>query len=145
MQAGSAALGLPQEIDITNYLWLIGQRPLCRGRMATSGCIRLQEPRPPSYHSLCTQWKIMKTDPSPDDSPFKTFTVEQNLWSWFLDTSLPSPDCWPPELSNLSFSNQHLLLKYWLSRLHTAKPEFNNTETLKTDCYLICLKLGYNT
>ena len=36
--------------------------------------------------------KIMKTlTPSPNDSPFTTFIVEQNFWSWFLDMSPPSP------------------------------------------------------
>ena len=28
---------------------------------------------------------------SPNDSSFKKFMVEQNLQSWFLDTSLPNP------------------------------------------------------
>ena len=44
--------------------------------------------------------------------PLKTFMVKQNLHSWFLDTSPPSPQV-------VSFLNkatyQHLSLEYWLS------------------------------
>ena len=42
--------------------------------------------------------------------------AEQNLQSWFWDMSLPSPQV--AGLLNkaiFSFSNQHLLLEYWLS------------------------------
>ena len=79
---------------------------------------RLQEPCPvPSPLTLYTVEDNEDWSPSPNDSPFK------NIHSWaeslklvFGHDSAFCPDCWPPELSNLSFSNQHSLLKYWLSR-----------------------------
>ena len=45
--------------------------------------------------------------------PLKTFTVEQNLWDWFLETS-PSSTQVALCIKQTPRFYQHLYLKYWL-------------------------------
>ena len=46
--------------------------------------------------------------------PLKTFMVKQNLQSWFLDTSPPSPQVASLLNKQLFLSYQHLSFEYWL-------------------------------
>ena len=59
--------------------------------------------------------------------PLKTFMVEQNLWSWFLDMSSPSFQvAGLLNKATLSFPT-NTCLEYWLSNSKDAEPEFGNT------------------
>ena len=73
-------------------------------------------PAPPaSKKKVCIHWKAAKTlTPSVNESPLKTGTVEQNLWSWFVNMSPPSPQ--PASLLNKAtfHSYPHASLECWL-------------------------------
>ena len=90
---------------------------------------------PTNKKKVCTQWKIMKTlTPSPNDSPLKTFMVNLNLQSCFLDMSLPSPQV-TGLLNKETFPFQPTLVSWVLAfKQQAAEPEFGNSTTYTTKC-----------
>ena len=71
------------------------------------------------------------SDPLPKwFSLYKLFMVKQNTWSWFLDTSLPSPQV-TGLLNKVTVPYQPTLASRVLAfEPRTAEPEFSNTTCL---------------
>ena len=112
-----------------------GTKAPTQWRMATSG--RAQDSWSPALCSpptnqkkVCTQWEMRKTlTPSPNDSPFNNFMVEENLQIFFLFWTWPHllprlPASW---IQQPFLSNQQWSLQYWL-----LSSEFSNKYTYLT-------------